>query len=269
MDRNGPDATGINLAEAAVPFRVRPTVWVGLAVVAAYAVLITIDDLLPGGSDGDIADPTLAFLRTHVLPLTIIAVLLVAFVRRAGWWTPVWHDPPDRRPPRWWWVFPGVYLVVIAGNLSQVDWGQAKDYLLVVAAGTLLVGFTEELALRGILLTGARGSWPELPAFFLTCFVFGALHSLNLVHGAPLVPTLIQVGVTSFLGAVYYAARRTGGLWLAVVLHFLADFALYAAGYSDSSNGNPPVWGALSLTLLAVLSIPLIVSIARGTRRPA
>lgn len=249
--------------------RVRPTVLVGLAVVATYAVLITVDDLLPGGGDGEITDPTLAFLRTHVLPLTIIAVLLVVFVRRAGWWAPVWHETPRQRVPRWWWAFPAVYLVVIAGNLSQVDWTQAPSYLVVVAAGTLLVGFTEELALRGILLTGARGSWSELPAFFLTCLVFGALHTLNLLHGAPLVPTLIQVAVTSFLGAVYYAIRRAaGGLWLAIALHFLADFALYAAGYSDSSNGNPPLWGAMALTLLGVLSIPLIVSVARQARQP-
>ena len=85
---------------------------------------------------------------------------------------------------------------------------------------------------------------------------------------APVVPTLIQMVVTSFLGAIYYASRRAGGgLWLAVVLHFLADFALYAAGYSDSSSGNPPVWGAAALTLLGVLSIPLVVSIARRTGR--
>ncbi len=179
----------------------------------------------------------------------------------------MWREAPRRRVPRWWWAFPAVYLVVIAGNLSQVDWGQAPTYLLVLAVGTFLVGLTEELALRGVLLTGARGSWSELPAFFLTCVVFGAMHALNLVHGAPLGPTLVQVAVTSFLGAIYYAVRRARVLWLAITLHFLADFALYAAGYSDTSNGNPPVWGAMSLTLLGVLSIPLVVSIAREKHR--
>lgn len=259
-----PDTTLV----AARGFRLRPTVLVGLAVVVVHAVLITVDDLLPGGGDGDIDDPTLGFLRTHVLPLTIIAILLIVFVRWAGWWAPVWREASSQRVPRWWWVFPGVYLVVIAGNLSQVDWGQAPSYLLVLAVGTFLVGLTEELTLRGILLTGARGSWSELPAFFLTCIVFGALHALNLLHGAPLGPTLIQMAVASFLGAIYYAVRRAAGaLWLAIVLHFLADFALYAAGYSDTSNGNPPVWGAMALALLGVLSIPLIVSIAREKRR--
>lgn len=268
MGSEATDVPGtLDPASAARP-PLRPTVLVGLGVVVAYAALVAVDDVLPGGGDGEIDDPTVAFLRTHVLPLTIIALLLVVFVRRAGWWSPVWRETTAQRVPRWWWAFPAVYVLLIAGNLSQVDWGQAPGHLLVLAVGTFLVGLTEELALRGVLLTGARGSWSELPAFFLTCLVFGALHTLNLIHGAPLGPTFLQVAVTSFLGVIYYAARRAaGGLWLAVVLHFLADFALYAAGYSDTSSGNPPAWGALALPLLAVLSIPLIVSIAREGRR--
>lgn len=211
--------------------RVRPGVLVALGVVVVYAALIAVDDVLPGGSGEDIADPALSFLRSHVLPLGTIAALLVLFVTRAGWSREVWRERPEQRVPRWWLAFPVLYVAVVAGNLTQADWSQATTLLLVLLVGTLLVGFTEELAVRGILLTGARASMPELPAFLLTCLVFGALHGLNLLTGAPLVPTLLQMAAPTGFGGIYYAVRRsTGRLWPAMPLHALNDFSLYAGG---------------------------------------
>lgn len=252
------------------PARVRPGVLVGLGVIVVFAGLVAVDDVLPGGGDGDIADPTLAFLRTHVLPLSIIGALLVAFAWWSGWWRDVWRERPDQRVPRWWLAFPVLYAVTVAGSATTADWSAAPTYLLVLLIGTLLVGFTEELALRGILLTGARGSMPELAALLLTCAVFGALHALNLLHGAPVGPTLFQIAATAALGAVYYAIRRaTGFLWPAMLLHALNDFARYAQPTIDADGGtpDPPGWAVGANMVLGVLGIALLVSVARERRR--
>ncbi|KQR17250.1 hypothetical protein ASF78_08120 [Cellulomonas sp. Leaf334] len=247
----------------------RPSVWVGLAVVAGFAALVALDDVLPGSQDGEITDPTLALVRTHVVPLSIIAVLMVVFVRWSGWGRAVSREDADHRVPRWWWVFPVCYLVVVAGTISGVDWDLSASYLLVGVASFLLVGLTEELAVRGILLVGARGSMPEIGAFFLTCVVFALLHSLNLLHGAPLGGVVVQAAFAGFFGAIYYAVRRaTGFLWAAIAVHALNDFALFAAnGNADSTASDMPPWAIGAAVVLGVAAIGLVVSIIRESRR--
>lgn len=248
--------------------RVRPRLLVGLAVVVGWAALIAVDDALPGGGDGDIADPTLAFLRTHVLSLGILAVLLVAFVRWAGWSRDVWRERPERRVPRWWLAFPVLYAVQVAGGLTTADWSQAPSYLLVLLIGTLLVGFTEELGIRGILLTGARGSVPELGVLVVTCVAFGLLHALNLLHGAPLGPTAVQVAGAAGFGVLFYAVRRaTGLLWPVMLLHGLDDFGGYAQPSLGGATPETPVWASVALLISAVLAVALVVSVARESRR--
>lgn len=253
----------------AVTPRVRPGVLVGLGVVVAYAALVAIDDVLPGSGDGDIADPTLAFLRTHVLPLSIVGALLVGFAHWSGWWRDVWRERPEQRVPRWWLAFPVLSAVTVAGGLVTADWSVSRTYLLVLLVGTLLVGFTEELALRGILLTGARGSMPEIAALLLTCVVFGALHALNLLHGAPVGPTLVQIAGTAGFGAIYYAIRRaTGYLWPAMLLHALDDFARYAQPTGpDGATPDPPGWAVAATMVIGVLGIAMLVSVLRERRR--
>ncbi|WP_217617203.1 CPBP family intramembrane glutamic endopeptidase [Cellulomonas sp. GbtcB1] len=249
--------------------RVRHGVLVGLGVVVAYAALVAVDDVLPGGGDGDITDPTLAFLRTHVLPLSIIGALLVGFARWSGWWRDVWRERPEQRVPRWWLAFPVLYTVTVAGSFVTADWSAGRTYLLVLLVGTLLVGFTEELALRGILLTGARGSMPEIAALLLTCVVFGAMHALNLLHGAPVGPTLVQIAGTAGFGAVYYAIRRaTTFLWPAMLLHALNDFARYAQPTGpDGGTPDPPGWAVGANMVIGVLGIAMLVSVLRERRR--
>jgi uncharacterized protein len=249
--------------------RVRPSLLVGLAAVVAYAALVAIDDVLPGGGDGDIDDPTLAFLRTHVLPISIIAVLLMLFVRWSGWGPAVWRESPQRRVPRWWLAFPVLYAVVVAGNLSTADWSAAPTFLLVSLIGMLLVGFTEELGLRGILLTGARGSVPELAALAISSVVFGALHLLNLLHGASPASTGLQVLVAAGFGVVFYAIRRaTGLLWPAMLLHGIDDFSLRIQPVVDGRTPDGPSWVGIASVLIWILTVALVVSVVReGPRR--
>ncbi|VTR75406.1 CPBP family intramembrane glutamic endopeptidase [Cellulomonas hominis] len=255
------------LAPGTTP-RVRPNLLVGLAVVVVYAALIAIDDVLPGSGDGDITDPTLAFLRTHVLPLSIIAVLLVIFVRWSGWGPAVWRESPQRRIPRWWLAFPVLYVVVVAGGLSTADWSAAPSFLLVSLVGMLLVGFTEELGLRGILLTGARGSVPEIAALLISAVVFGSLHFLNLLHGAAAGATTFQVAGAAGFGVVFYALRRaTGLLWPAMLLHGLNDFALQIQPVTNGETPDAPVWAVATNSLIIVLSVALVVSVLRESLR--
>lgn len=255
------------LAPGTTP-RVRPGLLVGLAVVVAYAALIAIDDVLPGGGDGDITDPTLQFLRTHVLPLSIIAVLLVLFTRWSGWAPAVWRESARRRVPRWWLTFPVLYAVVVAGGLSTAGWSAAPSFLLVSLIGMLLVGFTEELVIRGILLTGARGSVPEIAALLISAAVFGSLHFLNLLHGAAPGATTFQVAGAAGFGVVFYAIRRaTGLLWPAMLLHGLNDFALHVQPITNGEMPDAPVWAVVANSLVIVLSVVLVVSVLRESLR--
>ena len=115
-------------------------------------------------------------------------------------------------------------LFVLAG-LAAAPWGEwATGVIALLIVGQMLVGVGEELVCRGFLLVGARTRYSELGAFLFTCVVFGLMHSVNVLTGQALGPTLVQATYAAVLGAVFCLLRRTSGLLIVPILvHGLID----------------------------------------------
>jgi membrane protease YdiL (CAAX protease family) len=150
------------------------------------------------------------------------------FVRQFHLSGEVWRDmaPTSRR---WLVIFPLLMTVGIVGVLLSRGLSDAPASYWIGIGGTMaLVGLTEELSFRGILLVGSRqllGS--ERRAVLTSSLLFGLFHLPNVFTGQPLAATLNQVISTTVLGMAFYCLRRvTARLWPAVVLHAAYDFAL-------------------------------------------
>ena len=132
-----------------------------------------------------------------------------------------------RSLPNWLLIWPVVAVVSMIVNIA-VDSDQCDtDFLIMVFIGFAFVGFSEELMTRGLLPGGARSQYRELWSWLISTACFGAMHSLNAIHGQELGTTAVQVLSTFGSGMLLYFARRIGGtLLLPMLMHALFDTTL-------------------------------------------
>lgn len=204
--------------------RVQPTPAVGIAIGLGYIPLFIGGSALLGGSMANMSTP--AGILPFVGALAVGVVVLAALTTWLGWWPAVLRDPTALAAAR-----PAPWLMaagIAAGAVIGAPWGQAGDLLAITAVLAVLVGIGEELAYRGLVLTGMRGAWTEGRMFLVMTFLFAILHLPNMLLGVPAVSVVVQTFL-AFLGgtALYLARRASGGLWVPVVLHGAWDFVTF------------------------------------------
>jgi membrane protease YdiL (CAAX protease family) len=243
---------------ASVPaLRVRPRVWIGIAVWAGYGILVFVAQRLTGIPYTALGDSGGNLFRGAGVSLIIGTVCLAVTASLLGWWRPALFD---RRRSRHTWpiVAPALMVVALLINVASTDWGSYDLGFFAASVVLLLVGFTEEMATRGLLIVGLRARLGEGWVWFLSTALFAVMHLLNVISGQAIMPTLVQVGFAFLAGTVFYILRRTTGtlIW-AMILHGLWDFAAFAVGH-----GNPSPWAALSGVVYSVVGVLALVSVA-------
>jgi hypothetical protein len=159
-------------------------------------------------------------------------------------------------------VLLGVLVVV---NLTAVDWPAYGWDFFGASVALLLVGFTEELVARGLLLTALRGRFPEGLVWFLSTLGFALMHLVNLFAGLPVDVTILQAADAFLFGTGLYILRRgTGTLVWSMVLHGMWDFSLFALG-----RGTPAPWSGLVAAELPVGLVGLVAVWWQVRDRPA
>ena len=256
-------------------FRLRPRIWVGLVAVAFYVFLAGwigqyLGELAPEGDS--LAD----FALGHFIPLPIGIGIALLFLRLSGWQRAAWTSASVIGERRRWWMLaiPVLLLVQITIGLSTEDWqGKVASTVIIVLAGTLLVGIGEELYLRGILRVAVLERHGEFAALLITSVVFGLAHTVKfLIEGLPVGLVLFQIVFLAMDGALFYGAlRATGTLWVPIVLHALNDFQLYLHAGTDGGAparefGDDPITIGAEFMLMG-LSVALVISTIRNDQR--
>lgn len=204
-------------------FIVHTAVWIGLV------------RLLPGDDFVEYPDLGvlgLPWIRQFVIPLLVVLALQIVLITRRGWWTQVLSD--ESRTTRKWLAIPPVVIAVIA--LSQFISDGLSDvpthYWIGMTLTMLLVGTTEEITFRGILLVGGRQVFGrEIWAFVLSSALFGLFHLPNVILGQEFSLSVVQMVSTAVIGSAFYCLRRvTGSIIPCIVLHAAYDWALIQGG---------------------------------------
>lgn len=246
----------------ASPLRVAPRVWIGLVVWIGYIVVVfTIQKAtgIPYDTWGDSAGNL--FLGAG-LSLIIATVLLAITTSLLGWWRPAIHEAHRSRHK--WPIFVPILVAVAAlVNLAGTDWSAYSAAFLGASVVLLLVGFTEELVHRGLLLTALRSRLSEVWVWFLSSALFAVMHLVNVLLGAPLAGTVSQVGAAFLAGTAFYILRRvTGSLIWAMVLHGVWDFSVFATGVGTP---NDVVYIANVFYLLTgIIGLAVVAFVIRG-----
>jgi membrane protease YdiL (CAAX protease family) len=200
-------------------FIVHTAVWIGLV------RLVPGDDFVAYPDLGALGLP---WIRQFVIPLLVVLALQIVLITRRGWWKQVLSD--EARTTRLWMAVPPVVIAVIA--LSQFIADGLSDvpthYWIGMTLTMLLVGTTEEITFRGILLVGGRQVFGrEVWAFVLSSALFGLFHLPNVILGQEFSLSVVQMVSTAVIGSAFYCLRRvTGSIIPCILLHAAYDWAL-------------------------------------------
>lgn len=199
-------------------------------------------------------------LRSIVVPIGLGALFLAVAVTVLGWWHPVLFDD-GRTGPAWALAVPALFLLGGLLGLRQIDWrSENRSALPVLALGTLLVGFAEEVLTRGVLVVGGeQQGWSPLTVFLVSTGLFAILHGLNAFYGLPWQGALVQIAVAFVGGTAFYVTRlTTGTLIVGILIHALWDFVTIGALATDrkaSPLAMVPAGIAYLLGLVAIVVI--------------
>jgi membrane protease YdiL (CAAX protease family) len=144
-------------------------------------------------------------------------------------------------------------LLVLAGSGVKPA---AGDRVIGFVLFTLLVGFAEEGLLRGVVLRALLQTGPSR-AVMVSSLIFGLGHLANLLTGASVSVTTVQVVEDVFLGIAFAGAfLYAGTIWPVVVLHMsldLVDVAGRGFAFPPPQPTSAPVVLPIVLTGLCAL----------------
>jgi hypothetical protein len=132
------------------------------------------------------------------------------------------------------WCIPCLIVALVNFPFSALLSGSATieraDLVPLFAAYCLSVGLMEECVFRGLVqgaiyerLDGKR--YRALITVAISSAIFGLIHLVNLLEGADVGSTILQVGYSFLIGGMLGAVLiKTKNLWLCVLLHALFDF---------------------------------------------
>ena len=241
--------------------RVKPRVWIGVAIWLGYALVVFIVQQLSGVKYTQLGDSGRDLFFGAGLSLITGSILLAITTTLLGWWRPALFDK-KRSKHRWPIVAPALMAVAMLLNLAGTDWASFDGAFFAALLALLLVGFTEELTTRGLLLVGLRSRFSEGWVWLLSTLAFALMHYLNVLGGQGFGPTSQQVLFAFLGGTIFYVLRRTTGtlIW-AMVLHALWDFSTFSVGH-----GTPGPFAGLSIPLYVIAGIVALVGVRFVTR---
>ncbi|NQX13284.1 CPBP family intramembrane metalloprotease [Microbacteriaceae bacterium VKM Ac-2855] len=243
--------------------KVRPRVWIGLAIYVGYLIVVYVVQALSNVPYDELSESGSNLFFGAGLSLIVAAVLLVITTTVLGWWRPALFD---RHPSvRWPIIAPILMAVALVFNLISTDFASYDAGFLAAALVIILVGFTEEITTRGLLLTGLRSRLGEGWVWLLTTALFASMHLLNATSGQALGATLQQVVFTFLAGTIFYILRRvTGTLIWSMVLHGLWDFSTFSL--THGTPGPLASIGAIINVLAGVFALIAVAYVIRGAQ---
>ena len=162
-------------------------------------------------------------------------------------------------------------LAVVINNfpiLSAIS-GDARltrpELIPLFALDALMIGVFEEIAFRGVLfpllLENRRGTTRQIfRTTVAVSAVFGLVHLVNLLEGAGIGPTLLQVGYSFLIGGMCsIVLLKSGNLFLCILLHAIYDFC----GGLYPTLGEGVWWDTPTVIFTALLGTAVFVWMLR------
>ncbi|HSL42653.1 MAG TPA: CPBP family intramembrane glutamic endopeptidase [Anaerolineales bacterium] len=159
---------------------------------------------------------------SYVIAQMLLCIYAIILLAAFGWW----HEIGLTRIPSWREcllflpLLIAPLLILVSSGIHLTEPVQIGLALLF----TLAIGFSEEIAFRGIVLRLflPRGS---IQGALIASAIFGLLHLGNIFAGQSIALTIVQIFFAA-LGGFGLAAPyiKTNALWPLIIVHMLVDF---------------------------------------------
>ena len=243
-------------------YRLKPSLWASLVVLVIYMAIVMGVQIGSGIEYTEITKNSNNLLKGVLMPVALSSIFLTLFALWSGWYKDVFKDKFKIQGHNWInllvvFAIIGTIINFVSGDIGSLG----TTFIIYAAIATALVGYSEELMTRGLLLRGARGSgFTEIKVFLITSLAFGLMHSLNILNGQDIKTTVMQVVFTFLAGGVYYAIfRKTGFLWVTMVLHALWDFSLLTNGAGTVNQSPNQVSGIMIIATLCTYASYIVL----------
>lgn len=190
-----------------------------------------------------------------VLATPVAALFLLAVAKRFGWNDLGLNGPRPPSSVRLLWPI-GVYIIVFVA-VASLNHRFAFPALAFVAINTAFVGFSEELAFRGVLWGAARKVMTFWPGVLLVSALFGSVHLLNGFITGQFGEAAVQGLNAAVSGFGYLALRiRTRSLWPIMIGHWLWDLSVFMSVADDAAAAQAaPANPLIGLVLVAPVAL--------------
>jgi uncharacterized protein len=165
-----------------------------------------------------------------------------------------------------WWLLPNFAIMAALFAIALRSNGAILSGLaLVIIVTMILVGFSEELMFRGIVLQGGLREASKGKAILISAALFSLLHSVNVLAYVPLDGMLTQMVLTFVFGlAMACYGLRINSLIPLIVFHALWDMVQFLGGIYQADFGPLITIGIIVNALVAAALWWLVLR-----RRPA
>jgi len=211
-----------------------------LICIAAYVVLFSAADSL---------SETIGTAKLLTAPFGIAAaVLLFAWLRKKGLSEKYGLCKPTASPARLLWYIP--LIVISSVNLwsgATLNFSPVESALYVVSM--ICVGFLEELIFRGFLFKALCKNGVK-QAVIISGLTFGIGHIVNLLRGADVLSTLLQLVYAAAVGVLFAIIfYKSGSIIPCVISHAVINsLSAFAVERSDT-------YGVIVSAVLTVVSV--------------
>lgn len=153
------------------------------------------------------------------------------------------------------WIIP-YFIIFIALSLFCIFTGKfstSPTLLTSVFLTSVLVGFSEELLFRGIVLPIFMEKRKIIPTILISSLCFSLFHIVNPLGGTSIFGTLIQLFLTLIFGIIFSCMfLQIKNIIPLMIFHFFWDFVLVSQSTTNANTGFISNTGVL-LNLIIVI----------------
>lgn len=145
--------------------------------------------------------------------------------------------------------------------LTKVNFtGKDMSVFFGILFATMLVGISEELVFRGIVLPAYLENGSKIKAIVVSSFLFAIFHVTNLSGGIEITSLLIQLVNAMLLGTTFaFIAIEIGKVWPLMIFHFLYDFFLISSEFTGVDLGATIIFGGFFGMLFGVVLFSVLL----------
>lgn len=214
----------------------------------------------------DIVKSTKNIRNGLFIPVAIGSIVLSLFLIVTGQYTEVF-TAGFAIDVSWLWIIPAAIALAGVIRMTHAQWKEFEPSgVLYLFLGALLVGYSEELLVRGYVVTRLVDlDYSVIVIGLISSVIFGVLHFVNYFTGQDIKTTSVQVCTTILFGLDFFILFGLSGmLLLPILLHFFHDFSLLIQGGTVNVKGKKHktdnveaglMIGALALPILALFFI--------------